>query len=73
MLKPYIEFESGTEIKIKPKIVISVDYQEIQRSPTYASGFTLRFPRFIALRLDKSPEQADTIDRRRYLSELQKR
>jgi len=73
LLKPYIEQERGTEVRIKPKVVVSVDYQEIQRSPNYASGFALRFPRFIAIRFDKSPEEADTIERIRYLYELQRR
>ena len=40
-------------MKIKPKIVISVTYQEIQKSPNYNSGWALRFPRFVALRPDK--------------------
>ncbi len=73
LLKPYIEQQKGTQVKIKPKIVVSVDYQEIQRSPNYASGFALRFPRFIAIRYDKSPEEADTIERVKYLYELQRK
>jgi len=52
-IKPLIIEEKGKEVKIKPKIVVSVTYQEIQRSPTYSSGFALRFPRFTALRPDK--------------------
>lgn len=73
MLKPYIQLEKGTEVKIKPKIVISVDYQEIQKSPNYKSGFALRFPRFVALRADKGPGDVDTIERIKYLYELQKK
>lgn len=53
-VKPYITEEKGKNVKIKPKIVVSVTYQEIQRSPTYSSGFALRFPRFTALRPDRS-------------------
>jgi DNA ligase-1 len=52
-LKPLIISEKGKSVKIKPKIVLSVTYQEIQRSPNYNSGWALRFPRFIALRPDK--------------------
>lgn len=52
-LKPLIEKETGRRVKIKPKIVVSVTYQEIQRSPNYKSGWALRFPRFTALRNDK--------------------
>lgn len=66
LIKPYILKEIGKEIQIKPKIVISVSYQEIQKSPTYSSGFALRFPKFISLRPDRSIESIST------LSEIQK-
>ncbi len=52
-LKPLITSEKGKSVKIKPKVVISVTYQEIQRSPNYNSGWALRFPRFVSLRPDK--------------------
>jgi DNA ligase-1 len=54
ILKPLITKTSGREVEIKPKIVISVTFQEIQKSPTYSSGFALRFPRLTALRPDKN-------------------
>lgn len=73
LLKPFILSEKGTKIKIKPKVVIAVDYQEIQKSPNYESGFALRFPRFISLRYDKGPEDVDTIERIKYLYSLQKK
>src|SRR3989338_1385568 len=52
-LKPHFLKEHGKLVDIKPKIIVSVTYQEIQRSPNYKSGFALRFPRFTALRNDK--------------------
>jgi len=61
-LKPYFLEEKGKSVKIKPKIVISVNYQEIQHSPNYNSGFALRFPRFTALRPDKSPNDVTTLE-----------
>jgi DNA ligase-1 len=70
-LKPLIIEEKGKNVKIKPKIVIEVGYQEIQKSPNYESGFALRFPRFIRERVDKSPEEADTIERVKALFESQ--
>ncbi len=73
MLKPLIIEEKGKEVKIKPKIVVEVSYQEIQKSPKYASGFALRFPRFVRLREDKGPEEADTIERVALLYEKQKK
>jgi DNA ligase 1 len=38
-LKPYITKEKGKKVEIKPKIVVSVTYQEIQKSPNYNSGY----------------------------------
>ena len=72
MLKPLIEYQEGKFVKIKPKIVIEVLYDEIQKSPKYSSGYALRFPRFIRLRPDKSPEEADTLTRLENLYENQK-
>ncbi|PIN77460.1 DNA ligase [Candidatus Woesearchaeota archaeon CG10_big_fil_rev_8_21_14_0_10_34_12] len=54
LLKPLIIGERGREVSVKPKIIVTVTYQNIQRSPTYESGFALRFPRFTALRPDKT-------------------
>lgn len=53
-LKPLIEKETGREVKVKPKLVVTVIYQNIQNSPTYESGFALRFPRITRLRPDRS-------------------
>ncbi len=73
MLKPLIVREEGKFVEIMPKVVIEVTYQEIQKSPKYKSGFALRFPRFVALRDDKSPEEADTIERVAQLYKLQEK
>lgn len=72
MLKPHIEWKKGNIVKIKPKVIIEVAYEEIQKSPTYISGFALRFPRFIRLRPDKAPAEADTKARIKKLYEQQK-
>jgi DNA ligase-1 len=53
LLKPLIIKEEGKDVKIIPKIVVSITYQEIQQSPNYSSGWALRFPRITALRPDK--------------------
>ena len=60
-INPLIEKERGKNVDIRPKIVVAVTYQEIQKSPTYNSGFALRFPRFTALRPDKSANDASTL------------
>ncbi len=53
LLKPLVTSEKGREVKIKPKVIVAVTYQEIQHSPNYNSGWALRFPRITALREDK--------------------
>lgn len=55
--------ENGMEVEVHPQIVFEVGYEEIQRSPSYSSGYALRFPRLIAVRDDKSPSEADTLER----------
>ncbi|MBR9705901.1 ATP-dependent DNA ligase [Candidatus Pacearchaeota archaeon] len=56
LLKPYVLKEKGRIAQIKPKIVVTILYQNIQRSPTYKSGYGLRFPRIIAIRPDRKPK-----------------
>lgn len=62
-LKPLIISEKRREVRLKPRIVVEVAFQEIQKSPNYESGLALRFPRMIRIRDDKGPEEADEIDR----------
>jgi DNA ligase-1 len=60
-IKPYIKKEHGRTADIKPSIVVTIRYQNIQRSPTYSSGFALRFPRIIQLRPDRHAKDAATL------------
>ncbi|MEM4710722.1 MAG: ATP-dependent DNA ligase [Candidatus Woesearchaeota archaeon] len=60
-LKPLIIFEKGREVKLKPKIVVEVQFEEIQKSPSYSSGYALRFPRLIRIRADRRPDESSTI------------
>ena len=62
LLKPLIISEDGRGVKIKPNVVVSITYQEIQKSPTYSSGYALRFPRFTALRPDRNTEDIASIE-----------
>jgi DNA ligase-1 len=62
LLKPLTLSEKGKEVIVKPQIVIEINYEEIQKSPTYASGYALRFPRLISIREDRSPEDISTIE-----------
>ena len=50
LLKPLIISKKGREVKVKPQIVVEVAYEELQKSPTYSSGFAMRFPRILRLR-----------------------
>ncbi|MBW2969359.1 ATP-dependent DNA ligase, partial [Candidatus Woesearchaeota archaeon] len=72
MLKPLIIKEEGKIVYVKPEIVIEIDYEEIQRSPTYTSGYALRFPRFIHLREERSPEEITTTEEIEELYESQR-
>jgi len=63
LLQPLIIKQEGKKVYIKPAVVVEVQYDEIQKSPKYSSGFALRFPRLVRLRPDRSPQEIDTIDR----------
>ncbi len=57
LLKPLIEKQKGKEVEVKPKIIIEVGYEEIQKSVNYNSEFALRFPKVLQLRTDKSLDE----------------
>jgi len=67
-LEPHVTAESGTDVSLRPEVVIEVGYEAIQSSPTYNSGYALRFPRFVGVREDKSVTDADTLERIRRLA-----
>jgi DNA ligase-1 len=54
---------SRGEIAVEPTVVVEIAFDIIQRSELHASGFALRFPRIVRLRLDKPPAEADTLAR----------
>ncbi len=69
------EFEAMTErllalkieeahgvVTVRPEVVVEVAYNDIQRSPRYEAGMTLRFARIVRIRNDKPAAQADTIE-----------
>ncbi|WP_254530391.1 ATP-dependent DNA ligase LigA [Natrinema gelatinilyticum] len=62
LLDPHIVAEEGQEVDLEPAVVFEVGYEEIQTSPTYSSGYALRFPRFVGVRPDKDPGDADTLE-----------
>ncbi|MHB9285859.1 ATP-dependent DNA ligase [Halobacteriales archaeon Cl-PHB] len=62
-LEPTIVEEDGREVVFEPQEVIEVEYEEIQESPEYESGYALRFPRFLRFRDDLGLDDVDTVNR----------
>jgi DNA ligase-1 len=52
--------EGAGVVHVEPELVVEVTYNDVQRSPTYSSGFALRFARVTRIRSDKGPQDADT-------------
>ena len=48
-------------VQVRPEIVVEVLAAEIQKSPTYSSGYALRFARIINIREDKGPQDVMTL------------
>jgi len=63
--------EEPHRVVVVPKIVVEVAYNEIQKSPKYECEMALRFARITRIRYDKSPDDADTIQRVREIYEKQ--
>ena len=61
LLESLIVDKKGKIVKVRPKIIIEVAYEEIQKSPEYSSGYALRFPRLVRLREDRGPDDASTL------------
>ncbi|MGB9960529.1 MAG: ATP-dependent DNA ligase [Candidatus Bathyarchaeales archaeon] len=70
-LKELAVKEEPRRVFVLPKIVVEVAYNEIQKSPKYKCGVALRFARITRMREDKTPEEADTIQRVREIYEKQ--
>jgi DNA ligase-1 len=47
---------------VEPTVVVEVAFDVIVRSNRHQSGYSLRFPRIARLRLDKSPDEIDTLE-----------
>ncbi len=63
--------DQGFRRVVEPKIVLEVAFNNMMRSDRHESGYALRFPRIVRLRPDKSPEEADTIERAREIYDKQ--
>jgi DNA ligase-1 len=60
-LKKIITKSKGRHVEVKPELVVTVTYQNIQKSPKYPSGYALRFPRFTRLRPDRKADDIATL------------
>ena len=61
MLRPLIIEKKAKFVKVRPKIVVSVTYQNIQKSPSYNSRYAMRFPRITNYRPDRSTKDIATL------------
>ena len=69
----FLALETGRDaytVYVRPELVVEVAFNEIQASPIYPGGLTLRFARVRRYRSDKTAAEADTIDTVRQLSGL---
>jgi DNA ligase-1 len=62
-LEALVTARDGRMVELDAEVVLEIEYEEIQESPEYGSGYALRFPRFLGVREDLGPTDADTLDR----------
>ena len=63
--------DQGFRLVVEPKVVLEVAFNNMMHSDRHESGYALRFPRIVRIRTDKSPEEADTIERAQDVYEKQ--
>jgi DNA ligase-1 len=64
--------EEGRTVWVDPKVMVEVQYADIQKSSLYPDGVTLRLARIARLRDDKAPGEADTIQHMQLLLKRQR-
>jgi DNA ligase-1 len=52
----------GRYHQVEPTVVVEIAFDVIVRSNRHGSGFSLRFPRIVALRSDKTVDEIDTVE-----------
>lgn len=62
-------FAHGKVCTVEPRIVFEVMFDRVQPSKRHKSGYALRFPRVLRIRNDKPPEEIDTLETVKKLSE----
>jgi DNA ligase 1 len=63
LLKKITIQDYGYRRTVKPQVVLEVAFDAIQRSGRHNSGYALRFPRIKRIRVDKSLQEIDTLDK----------
>ena len=56
---------------VKPKVILEISFDSIQKSDRHDSGFALRFPRIKNIRNDKNVADIDTLQKVRRIYENQ--
>jgi DNA ligase-1 len=49
-------------VRVQPELVVEIEYEGVQASPRYPGGVALRFARVKGYRMDKTPEETDTLE-----------
>ena len=60
-------------VYVRPKLVAEIAFNDLQESPRYPGGVALRFARVKRYREDKSPSEADTIQRIQAMFEVSRK
>ena len=64
--------DQGFRRTVEPRIVLEVAFNNMMRSNRHESGYALRFPRILRIRIDKAVDQIDTLDTVREIFARQK-
>ena len=60
----------GYVVRVQPKLVVEIAFNELQKSSRYPGGLALRFARVVRYRPDKTAADADTIDTVRQIASV---
>ena len=70
LLQPLILKSDKEGVRVRPQIVVEVCFQEILKSKRYSSGYALRNPKLLRLRLDKTVDDIDTLSKIKQMYQL---
>jgi len=54
--------QTGRVFDVEPRVVLEVAFDSIQASTRHRSGFSLRFPRIVRIRTDKTQDDIDSVE-----------